>query len=54
MGVPQSENTWIGLLACFLHNRGCRMGSIVTWILWLGSIDDEDWVIYSVIDEALN
>lgn len=30
------------------------MGSEVAWILWSGLLDDQNWLLYSVINEAMN
>lgn len=30
------------------------MGFVVAWILWSGLIDDHNWVLYSVVDRAVN
>ena len=37
MGVMTlADNSWIGLLVLFPVKWGCRMGSMIPWILWLG------------------
>lgn len=30
------------------------MGYVIAWVLWLGSLECWDWVLYSEVDGAMN
>lgn len=30
------------------------MATAIAWILWSGLLDGQDWILYSVLDEARN
>lgn len=34
----------------YLLNWGCRIGPMVSWILWSGLLNSQDWVLYSVTE----
>lgn len=50
--VLLANNSWIGLLTYF--PSPVRMGPSVAWVLWSGLPDDQDWVLYSIVDGAMN
>ena len=52
--MPLAENSWIGLLAWFPTQVRLLDGAALSWILWSGLLDGWDWVLYSVVDGAMN
>lgn len=48
------ENGWIGLLTGSLHKPGCRIGSVVAWVLCSDLVAGQGWGLHSAIGGTMS